>query len=74
MSCLIAAAICGLERPARTSSVRLIVMGRIERTAGGLKHSGPRMWGFQNSGNSYGDIHARSTAQTKPLCPLTAVA
>ena len=33
---VIAAIISGFERPARTNSVRFIVYGRIERTAGGL--------------------------------------
>ncbi len=45
----------------------------MDRTAGGLKHRGPRMRGFQNPGKSYCDIQARSTAQTNPLWPATAV-
>src|SRR5271167_4678025 len=65
--------ICSLDIPDSTSSVRLIVRGRIERTAGGLKQIGPRIFGFQNCAKSNGDIHDRSTRQAKPFVPLTAV-
>src|SRR6266478_2455913 len=57
--------ICSLDIPERTSSVRLKVRGRIDRTAGGLKQIGPRIFGFQNWAKSNGDIHDRSTRQTK---------
>src|ERR1700747_2744197 len=62
-----------LESPANTNSVLLNVSGRMDRTAGGLKQIGPRIFGFQNSGKSNGDIHDRSTRQAKPFLPLTAV-
>ena len=70
---LMASIICSLDIPESTSSVRLKVKGRIERTAGGLKQIGPRIFGFQNCAKSNGDIHDRSTRQTKPFLPLAAV-
>src|SRR5215469_18305415 len=43
--------------PAKTISVLLYVLGKTDRAAGGLKQIGPRIFGFQNSGASAGDIH-----------------
>ena len=62
-----------LDKPARIISVLLYVNGKTERTAGGLKQIGPRILGFQNSGQSNGDIHDRSTMHTNPFLPFTAV-
>ena len=43
------------------------------RAAGGLKHSAPRVLGLQNSGLLNEFIQPRSTMQTKPFLPSTAV-
>src|SRR5277367_2452835 len=65
--------ICALDSPANTNSVLLKVSGKIDFTAAGLKQMGPRIFGFQNCGKSNWDIHDRSTIQTKPFLPATAV-
>src|SRR5215469_7436910 len=65
--------ISAFVRPANTISVLLLVVGKTDRAAGGLKQIGPRILGFQNSGASAGPIHPRSTAHTKPFFPSTAV-
>src|SRR5277367_3302825 len=54
-------------------SVRLMVSGRIVRAAAGLKQAGTRTLGFQNSTELNGDVHDRSTTQTKPFFPSMAV-
>src|SRR5271154_2189775 len=69
---LIASAISSLDRPARTNSVFLTVMGTLNRAAGGLKQIGPRILGFQNTGSSTPAVHPRSTMHTKPFLPFTA--
>src|SRR5450432_645437 len=62
-----------LLTPANTHSVRLTYCGSTVRTAGGLKQFGARSFGFQNCGSSKPASQERSTKQTKPFLPLTAV-
>src|SRR6516164_105349 len=64
---------CCLVAPASTHSVRLRYRGSSVRAAGGLKQFGARSLGFQNSASSKPAAQERSTKQTKPLLPLTAV-
>src|ERR1700722_3511575 len=48
----------------------------MERAAGGLKQTGPRILGFQKFADDSplnGPIHPRSTTHTKPFLPSTAV-
>src|SRR5450755_4468684 len=52
--------------------VRARYCGSTLRTAGGLRHAGPRPRGFQNSGSSRPADHERPTKQTQPLLPLFA--
>src|SRR5215472_7590562 len=59
--------------PARANRVLEMMMGRYVRAAGGLKQTGPRIWGFQNSGSPNGAAQERSTIQTKPFVPFAAV-
>src|SRR5215469_8111034 len=61
------------DSPANTISVRLNVRGRMDRAAAGLKQSGTRTLGLQNSVELNGFIHDRSTIQTKPFFPSMAV-
>jgi hypothetical protein len=49
-------------------------MGRNVLEAAGLKQFGARILGFQNSGSSVGFAQDRSTMQTKPFEPFTALA
>src|SRR5215469_6930443 len=70
---LLPAMISACVLPARAISVRLYVVGKTDRAAGGLKQIGPRTLGFQNSGASGGDIQPRSTTHTNPFLPATAV-
>src|SRR6516164_4134878 len=65
--------ISDLVTPASASSVRLICIGRTDRAACGLRHTGARNLGFQNSGSENGACQLRSTRQTNPFLPLTAV-
>src|SRR5262249_47156446 len=65
--------ICCLVAPAKTHSLRLRYWGSSVRAAGGLKQFGARSLGFQNSGSSKPAAHERSTKQTKPFFPFTAV-
>src|ERR1700722_7257271 len=44
----------------------------MDRAAAGLKQPGTRTLGFQNSAELNGDIHDRSTTQTKPFFPSIA--
>src|ERR1700677_1631338 len=48
-------------------------MGRYVFAAGAFKQCGALIFGFQNSGSSVVLAHARSTKQTKPFPPFTAV-
>src|SRR6266446_943888 len=45
----------------------------MDRSAAGFKHIGTRTFGFQNSAELNGDIHDRSTTQTKPFFPSLTV-
>ena len=65
--------ICSLVAPASTHSVRFRYCGSSVRAAGALKQFGARIFGFQNSASSKPAAHERSTKQTKPFVPLTAV-
>src|SRR5215471_4340545 len=65
--------ICSLVAPASTHSVSLRYRGSSVRAATGLKQFGARSLGFQNSGSSKPAAQERSTKQTKPFLPLTAV-
>src|SRR5215472_2908703 len=65
--------ISDLATPASASSVRLFSIGRTDRAACGLRHTGARNLGFQNSGSENGACQLRSTRQTNPFLPLTAV-
>src|SRR5579884_2755120 len=68
-----AGAISAFDLPASTSLVFIRKMGRKLLADDGLKQMGARTFGFQNSGSSVAAPHDRSTRQTKPLLPFTAV-
>ena len=59
--------------PDSASAVSMSSSGSTERTAGGLRHTGERIFGFHSSGSSTGLCHDQSTRQTKPFLPSTAV-
>ena len=62
-----------LDFPSSTSRVFIRKMGRKVLAAAALKQLGARILGFQNSGSSVAWAHDRSTMQTKPFVPFTAV-
>lgn len=66
------AMISALGTPVTAQRARSKVIGKTDRAAAALTHSGARIFGFQNSGSSNGLLQARSTRQTKPLPPFTA--
>src|SRR5258708_4575445 len=68
-----ALAISALERPANASSFLFKMMGKMDRTAGGLKQPGPRDLGVQNLGSWKLAVHDRSTKHTQPFFPSLAV-
>src|SRR5262249_40827 len=61
------------DRAASASSFNRYMTGNTERAAGAFMHSGPRFFGFQNSGSVKGLVHARPTMHTNPFLPSTAV-
>src|SRR6266436_4761160 len=65
--------ISSFDFPANTNFVLIKVIGSTVRAAGGLRQRGLRFLGLQNSGLSNELVHARSTTQTKPFLPSTAV-
>src|SRR3984957_6994570 len=67
------ARIASLGSRARASSANLSTTGNAERTAGAFRHMGPRILGFQYPGSSKPLVQDRSTRQTKPFLPVTAV-
>src|ERR1700676_1206452 len=71
---VVTARICAFDFPASTSLVFFRKMGRNVLEAAGLKQCGARTLGLQNSGSSVGFTQERSTMQTKPFAPFTAVA
>src|SRR5215475_5635660 len=64
---------CCLLAPDSTHLVRSRYWGSSVRAAGELKQFGARSLGFQKSGSSKPAAQERSTKQTKPFLPLTAV-
>src|SRR5208283_2796475 len=67
------ARIASFDSPASASSVNLNSTGSAERTAGAFRHTGPRIFGFQYPGSSKPLVQDRSTKQTNPFLPVTAV-
>src|SRR5574337_424985 len=65
--------ISSVDRPAIAKLVLSESIGRIDRAAWGLRHTAPLTFGFQSSGQPNGPVQLRSTRQTNPLVPLTAV-
>src|SRR5262252_7686577 len=65
--------ISALERPAITILLRSKALSKTERAAWGFRQSAPLTFGFQNSGQSNEAIQLRSTMQTNPFLPSTAV-
>src|SRR5579863_4099279 len=67
-----ALAISALERPDNANSFLFKMIGRIDRTAAGLKQPGPRDLGVQNRESAKPAVHDRSTRHTQPFLPSTA--
>src|SRR5215472_5274691 len=65
--------ISAFDFPPNASLVFIRKRGKKLRAAGGLKQMGERTLGFQNSGSLVAAPQDRSTRQTKPLPPFTAV-
>src|SRR5579862_247482 len=69
----VAATISIFDFPASASLVFIMKIGAKLLAAGGLKQTGERTLGFQNSGSSVAAPQDRSTKQRKLFLPFTAV-
>src|SRR5476651_1041075 len=67
------ASIWSFESPESAHCARSMNMGKTVLTAAAFMQTGPRIFGFQNSGSLNALSQARSTMQTNPFVPFATV-